>query len=351
MTSPASPDQGPAAARPFGTPASNTTAAALLLALLAAIVVPSFLTLSTVRRAIIHDDVGDTTPYGYTVSLLLFLVPIAILTPWFFRNHPPGSFRRRAFWWTVGLLVPVGFLLDLLFGNLFFRFPNPGATLGVYVPGFSFHTGGIVWDLPIEEFVFYVSGFVAILLVYNWCNEVWVPAYGVPDYGDTSRHPPYVVDIEWRALWWGVGVFVLAVIYKKLFAPIVLERSYREGFPLYLAFLLVASIGPALLLGRSARPFINWRAFSVTLLWVLLTSLLWEATLASPYGWWHYEYRWMMGLHINAWASLPVEAVLLWIAVAYTTTTVFETIKVLMHMKRPLPDALFGTGAEPPEGG
>jgi hypothetical protein len=348
VTSPAPPRRSPSPPNQFGSTGNSARAAALLLALLGAIVVPSFLALSTVRQAAVHEDVGDTTPYGYTVSLLLFMVPIATLITWFFRSHPADSFRRRAFWWTIGLLVPAGFLLDLVLGNLFFRFPNPGATLGIFVPGYSFESGGLVWDLPIEEFVFYISGFVAILLVYIWCDEVWVPAYGVADYGDTSRHPPYVFDVDWRALWWGLGVFVLAVIYKKFFAPIVPERSYQEGFPLYLAFLLVASVVPALLLGRCARPFINWRAFSITLLWVLLTSLLWEATLASPYGWWHYNHKWMMGLHVKAWANLPVEAVILWIAVTYTTTTVFETIKVLMHMNKPLPEALFGAGPTPP---
>lgn len=53
----------------------------------------------------------------------------------------------------------------------------------------------------------------------------------------------------------------------------------------------------------------------------------------------------MMGLHVKAWASLPVEAVVLWLAVAYTTTTVYETIKVLMHIQKPLRQAMFGDGS------
>ena len=49
-----------------------------------------------------------------------------------------------------------------------------------------------------------MSGFVAILLVYIWCNEVWVPAYGVADYGDTSRHPPYLFQLHWQSAVYGV---------------------------------------------------------------------------------------------------------------------------------------------------
>ena len=97
---------------------------------------------------------------------------------------------------------------------------------------------------------------------------------------------------------------------------------------------MAAAVLPSLLLYCCARPFINWRVFSVTLLWVLLTSLLWEATLASPFGWWHYHHKWMMGMHIRAWADLPVEAAILWIAVTYTTTIVYETIKVGLHLRK-----------------
>ncbi|MGA7339337.1 MAG: hypothetical protein WBX18_01980, partial [Terracidiphilus sp.] len=75
-------------------------------------------------------------------------------------------------------------------------------------------------------------------------------------------------------------------------------------------------------------PFINWRALSLTLFMILLISLFWEATLAVPYGWWGYEPQQMLGLFIGAWAGLPLEAVLVWISVTYTTTIVYEVLKV-----------------------
>ena len=53
-----------------------------------------------------------------------------------------------------------------------------------------------------KEFIFYLSGFGAMLLIYIWCDEVWVPAYGVADYGDVRRHPPYVIQPHWQSLLW-----------------------------------------------------------------------------------------------------------------------------------------------------
>lgn len=322
----------------------QVAASVLAIALLVAIVLPTTLTLSTVHEEIVpaamlkHDAIRNPTPFGYTVSLLIYLVPVLTLITWFYRTHAPESYRRRALKWTLILLVPIGFALDFFLGNLFFLFPNTGAVLGIYVPGFSFETGGLVWDLPIEEFIFYASGFFAILLLYIWCNQIWVAAYGVSDYSDVDNHPPYILQIHWGAVGTGVILLALAVFYKKVMAPV----EHRGGFPLYMTFLIGAAVLPAMLLYRTSKPFVNWRAFSITLMWVLLTSLLWEATLASPFGWWRYKPEWMMGLHIRAWADLPVEAVVLWIAVAYTTISVYETIKVFHHMKAPTKKALLG---------
>ena len=47
-------------------------------------------------------------------------------------------------------------------------------------------------------------------------------------------------------------------------------------------------------------------------------------------------------MRVRAWADLPVEAVVLWLTVAYTTISVFETVKVFLHMRRPMAQALFG---------
>jgi hypothetical protein len=74
-------------------------------------------------------------------------------------------------------------------------------------------------------------------------------------------------------------------------------------------------------------PVINWRALSLTMFIILLTSLLWEVTLAVPYGWWDFQDAGMVGVRITAWSRLPVEEVCVWIAVTYATVIVYEIVR------------------------
>ena len=84
----------------------QVAASVFTVGLLLAVILPTILTLSTVReeevRAAVmkHDALANPTPYGYTVSLLIYLVPVATLIVWFYRSHSPGSFRRRALRYT-----------------------------------------------------------------------------------------------------------------------------------------------------------------------------------------------------------------------------------------------------------
>ena len=70
-----------------------------------------------------------------------------------------------------------------LWQTLFFIFPNKAATLGCEIPAL----GGAI---PIEEFVFYLAGFMLVLLSYIWCDEYWMAAYNVPDYTAAARGIP-----------------------------------------------------------------------------------------------------------------------------------------------------------------
>jgi hypothetical protein len=112
-----------------------------------------------------------------------------------------------------------------------------------------------------------------------------------------------------------------AVLYKKL------HSAPSDGFPGYFTVLVIGGAVPSASLFHSARRTINWRAFSLTIFMILLISLFWEATLAVPYQWWGYQQKEMMGIYIGAWAGLPIEAVMVWIAVTYGTTIVYETMK------------------------
>ena len=60
-------------------------------------------------------------------------------------------------------------------------------------------------------------------------------------------------------------------------------------FPTYFAFLTAGAILPAMFLYRAVGHLTNWQAVALTTLYVLLTSIIWEVTLAIPRDWWGYE--------------------------------------------------------------
>jgi hypothetical protein len=285
------------------------------MAMLAIIAVPAGITLHAVRvPAAISISSANPTPHGYSWSLLLFIVPIAVVGGWFLPSEKV-SIPKRAFWLTLALLVPVGFGLDFFFANRFFVYHNAGATLGIGAPAL----GGAI---PIEEYVFYFTGFLAVLLLYVWCGEYWLGAYNVPDYPGESRKLGRLLGFHASSLAIGLALIGAALLYKKLFSP------YPDGWPGYFIALVIGSTIPSIGLFATARRFINWRAFSLTLFMILLISMFWEATLAVPYGWWGYQPKQMIGLFVGAWAGLPIEAVAVWLSVTYTTTIVYEVLKV-----------------------
>src|SRR5213075_3266745 len=96
----------------------------VVFAIAAALIVPAAIALRTVvHPAILQATSDNPTPFGYTWSLALFIVPIGALG-WWIACRPDLNFPRKAFWRTIAVLTPLGFGLDLLFGNAFFVFPN-----------------------------------------------------------------------------------------------------------------------------------------------------------------------------------------------------------------------------------
>ena len=307
----------------------SRVAARVVLAMIGMVVVPATLTLRTVRTPRPPVDPStNPTPLGYTWSLLLYVVPLLVLAVWFLR-HPRYTFQKQAFRITVAVLVPLGIGLDLLFGTMLFTFPNRGAVLGVEVPA----VGGSV---PAEELVFYAAGFLFVLLLYVWCDEYWTGAYNVPDYAGESATVERLLRFDPGSLVAGVVLVAAAVAYKKLLA------EDREGFPLYFAYLTAVAVVPSAAFYPSVRRFINWRAFSVTFFFTLLLSLMWEATLAVPYGWWGYNPRMMTGIFLDGWSGLPLEAVVVWLTVTYTTVIVFEVVKVYTASGKKAKEAFLG---------
>jgi hypothetical protein len=295
------------------------------------LLLPAGLTLRTVLHPVtLQANSDNPSPFGYTWSLLLFIIPLAALSLWFARR-PDLHLARQSFWRTIALLVPMGFVLDLLFGNTFFTFPNHRATLGLNVPA----VGG---SIPIEEFVFYLTGFMLVLMSYLWADEYWVRAYNIPDYRSRAKDLRRITQFHPQSVILGGVLVVAAVIYKKAFS------KSPEGFPWYFTYLTAVSIVPSAGFFSTAQPFINWRAFSFTFFLMVLISLLWEVTLAIPYGWWGFQPRTTIGLTIGAWHGLPVEEVCIWLAVSYTTVIIYEVIKIWKALGRGAWEAFFGIG-------
>src|SRR5436190_13335820 len=224
----------------------------VIFAIAAALIIPAAITLRTVVHPVILQATSDNpTPLGYTWSLLLFIIPIGALG-WWFARRPDLQFPRKAFWRTIAVLTPLGFLLDLLFGNAFFVFPNKLAILGWEVPAL----GGAI---SIEEFVFYLAGFMLV----RWILEA---AYNVPDYAVAAKGIPRIVRFHFASVVLGIFLIAAAIAYRKFLS------GAPEGFPWYFVYLVCASLIPSAGFFHTARSFIDGRAFRFAFFLLLLIS-------------------------------------------------------------------------------
>jgi hypothetical protein len=328
---PAAPTQRaavPPGRRPVPTPSAKQSAW-IAAAMLGMIAIPAAITLHSVSHPVrLEPTAANPSPYGYTWSLLLFIVPIVAIFFWFV----PGEqirIPKLAFWRTIGVLAPLGCALDFFFANSLFVYPNRQATLGIGAPAL----GGPV---PVEEYVFYLTGFIAVLLIYVWLSEYWLAAYNTESYVGDAKALHRLIQFHPASAVLGILLIVAAVLFKKLASPV------PAGWPWYWIVLVAGGFVPSITFFPTARPYINWRAFSLTVFFIVLVSLVWEATLAVPYGWWGYQPRPMMGVFIGAWAGLPLEAVCVWIAVAYGTVIVFEIVKLWKASGKPARQAFTG---------
>lgn len=246
--------------------------------------------------------------------------------------HPNDGVEisRHSFLITIGILAPAGFALDFFFAHLFFRFPNSQATLQISAPalgdtGFGcifLGTPGhvLIGSVPIEEYIFYLTGFITILLLYIWLDEYWLAAYSIPVTSGARVTFDRLLRFHPSSLFAGIALLAAAILYRHFFVA-------SPGFPGYFTVLVIIALGPSTALFPSALPVINWRALSLALFFIVLISLLWEATLATPYGWWAYQHEQMVGIFITAWSGLPLEAICVWVAVTYQTVILYEVIR------------------------
>lgn len=304
----------------------TTTDFKVLVAMILVLTFPFILTLMTIRepRPLVSDLNADPTPLGYTWSLSLFIVPVLVLSVWQAR-HKENPIQQKAFWITAVLLAGAGVFLDVFFGLYFFTFENARATLGLNFWGFS-PPGGLRRGLPIEELGFYSFGVVAVLLAYAWGDEFWFGAYNADDLPRRHTQLRQMISFHPASAFFGIAIFILGWLYKR-YAP----HAPHEGFPGYFLFLTAVGTIPSILFFPVANAYINWRALSLAFLFIVLVSLFWEGTLAVPYQWWGYQPRQMIGLTLNGFSGLPVEAPLLWMGITWATVIVYETIYTLIY--------------------
>lgn len=288
--------------------------------------VPTLLTMHTIHVA--RDFVPPTgsSPYGYTWSLTLFIIPIASLG-WWLARRIEMHVERRAFWFTVAAFFTGGYLLDTFLANTIFTFKNPGAVLGIYLWGYDF-TEGWLQNIPIEEFAFYLFGVIFMLLIYIWSARFWFGGEVLEDFRDRAIGIDKLVKPHWLSALLGLGVIALGLVYKKYFSP------YPDGFPTYFVVLVIGFVMPTFVFFYTVKPLVNWRALTLTYFLLQFVSLLWEATLGVPYQWWGYEPNQMLGIFFGAWTNLPFEATFLWLVAAWGTVMVYEVSRIWLYQRQ-----------------
>ncbi|HYR27171.1 MAG TPA: hypothetical protein VEU30_01820 [Thermoanaerobaculia bacterium] len=275
---------------------------------------------------------GHVWKLSYRLSLLFWAVPIVLLLPRFISRSRGRPEVRRAFWLTFLYVFIAGCFLDFILGSWILKFDEHGD----YLVRFCSLSDPDEF-VPLEEVLFYILGAMAIILTYCWADDYWLMKYKVAP--EDQQPPPRLVIFSPQAL--ATGAFLLVF-------GIVLGSAYKGEFhvPLYYVFLDVVAFIPAVALYRAVKQRVNWRAFSFTTLWVLLTSTIWEVTLALPNKWWGYERDAMIGIWVDVWQfgewAYPIEAMLVWLVVTFTCVLTFEAVKVYRADARPARQRLFG---------
>lgn len=239
---------------------------------------------------------------GYTWSLLVFAVPSLLMARALSRRGLLGAVERPL-WRAWALLVPMGVALNFAFADDFFVYPDRQAIAGLTVPALDLGSIDHAHPIPLEEFAFYALGFLAMLLGYAWCDAVLWPKTaqrraGAAGWLEGATAPLLLV---------GAGVLV------------------ADGTPSYWSYLSLVPLPVTLVGWPLVRGRLNVHAVVVTTAIVVLSSILWEAVLAVPRGWWGYQPGAMLGVHV---LGLPLEAAIVWVLAPITTAVCFELLRL-----------------------
>ena len=305
-----------------------------LLVISLVLIVPILLTLFTVRVPVTEMSTTDNpTPYGYTVSLLIFLVPVVAVSILHLLEGSDAD--KKAFLACAGLMAGLGAFLDFFFGYAFFEFPNVGATVDFRLPAWSWGEMGWVGSyLPIEEFGFYIFGALFMVSAYIWADSKWLHLYDPDHYSEVARDLPRVIEFSPQALATWLGLLVAGIAF----------RFFSDGgFPGYYVFLMGFGVLPSIFMVRTLKHFVNWHALGFAFGGLVTISIVWEATLGLPYQWWTYRADQMLGIYLHAWGGLPIEEVSLWLVGVWDAVLFYELFRVLFRQKeRKVRHRLFG---------
>lgn len=265
----------------------------------------------------------------YFWSLAFWFVPTLILLPRFLEYTDPKGRRRSALLMTTIGIVGLGILLDCVFGGAILQFDE--TPTAKYIGWFRIQSLGVA--VPIEEFLFYAMAPIAILLVYAWADEFWLALY-------SPRKERAAIQPSDKAF--QISPWTVAIAIVTLGVGMVVFRNNPRAtswIPPYFTFLVAFALIPPAVLFRTTRRFVNWPAFGVTALYVFMTSLIWEATLAVPRLWWGYRPDAMLGLSVGAWTRdenhpFPLEAFLVWVACPFICILLYEHVKFRKYRRR-----------------
>ena len=269
------------------------------------------------------DAFKGVSPWGYTVSLGLFLVPLLLLKGWeLARAHKVDVAAAGA---TTFAVLFMGCVLDFVFADAFFRYPNADAVSGFYLYGLNakvleleFHE---LWaPFPVEEILFYGFGGGFMSMTYLWADQYWFLEYR-DKRGEEHllRGRERIKSRNW--------VFAWTVLLLLVGVGVDAVPGVEGGCPVYWSFLVLIGVLPHAWMAPRTAHLTNWRAFSFMYAALLFLSLGWEVSLGLPYGWWGYKPEYMLGLYFPGWSNLPLEGVFMWLVAAWAVASLFELLR------------------------
>jgi uncharacterized protein YacL len=96
----------------------------------------------------------------YTASLLIWIIPSCLMLGDLVRNKALDLSKTATAALTVLLMSLLGFILNFFFAHHFFAYPNHEMVIGLRIR-----------EVPVEDFLFYITGFLFILLLYFYLSE------------------------------------------------------------------------------------------------------------------------------------------------------------------------------------